>query len=190
MKELITIQSELKASKNQYNRHGGYKYRNAEDILESVKPILKKLECYLIMSDEPVIIGTFNYIIAHVTICNNKNVKITVNAVAREAEIQKGMHSAQITGSTSSYARKYALNGLFCIDDTKDDDTKPPPPVKTAAEIATDKANLIVKAKKCFEAIKQPTPEIELFMKEIDAYDSIVIVKSMTKMQAILTKQG
>lgn len=121
MKELINIQSELKAPKNQYNSFGKYSYRNAEDILEAVKPLLKKNNCHLTITDEIILIGDRYYVKATAEITNGTD-KVTASAMAREEESKKGMDSAQLTGATSSYARKYALNGLFCIDDTKDSD--------------------------------------------------------------------
>ena len=121
MKELINIQSELKAPKSQYNSFGKYQYRNAEDILEAVKPLLKKNNCHLTITDEIVLIGDRYYVKATAEITNGTEVVVT-SALAREEESKKGMDSAQLTGATSSYARKYALNGLFCIDDTKDSD--------------------------------------------------------------------
>ena len=121
MKELINIQSELKAPKSQYNSFGKYQYRNAEDILEAVKPLLKKNNCQLTITDEIILIGDRYYVKATAEITNGTEVVVT-SALAREEESKKGMDSAQLTGATSSYARKYALNGLFCIDDTKDSD--------------------------------------------------------------------
>ena len=121
MKELINIQSELKAPKSQYNSFGKYQYRNAEDILEAVKPLLKKNNCHLTITDEIILIGDRYYVKATAEITNGTEVVMT-SALAREEESKKGMDSAQLTGATSSYARKYALNGLFCIDDTKDSD--------------------------------------------------------------------
>lgn len=121
MKELINIQSELKAPKSQYNSFGKYQYRNAEDILEAVKPLLKKNNCHLTITDEIILIGDRYYVKATAEITNGTEVVVT-SALAREEENKKGMDSAQLTGATSSYARKYALNGLFCIDDTKDSD--------------------------------------------------------------------
>ena len=121
MKELINIQSELKAPKSQYNSFGKYQYRNAEDILEAVKPLLKKNNCHLTITDEIILIGDRYYVKATAEITNGTEVVVT-SALAREEESTKGMDSAQLTGATSSYARKYALNGLFCIDDTKDSD--------------------------------------------------------------------
>ena len=121
MKELINIQSELKAPKSQYNSFGKYQYRNAEDILEAVKPLLKKNNCHLTITDEIILIGDRYYVKSTAEITNGTEVVMT-SALAREEESKKGMDSAQLTGATSSYARKYALNGLFCIDDTKDSD--------------------------------------------------------------------
>ena len=123
MKELNTIQSLLKAPKDQYNKFGNYKYRNCEDILEAVKPFLFSQSCTLTISDEIVMIGTRYYVRATATIKNANGETETTTAYAREDESKKGMDASQITGSTSSYARKYALNGLFCIDDTKDSDS-------------------------------------------------------------------
>ena len=123
MKELITIQSELKAPKTQINRFGGYKYRKAEDILEAVKPLLAKQKCTLIISDDIVMIGNRIYVKATATIKNEKGEFEETTGWAREEETKKGMDGSQITGASSSYARKYALNGLFAIDDNADSDT-------------------------------------------------------------------
>jgi hypothetical protein len=123
MKELITIQSELKAPKSQFNKFGGYKYRKAEDILEAVKPLLAKQKCTLIITDDVVLIGNRIYVKATATIKNEKGECETTNGWAREDETKKGMDGSQITGASSSYARKYALNGLFAIDDNADSDT-------------------------------------------------------------------
>lgn len=122
MKELITIQSKLKVCKGQYNRFGKYNYRSAEDILEAVKPLLLECNCSLTMSDEIVLVSNRIYVKATATIKNESGEIETTTAYAREEETKKGMDASQITGSSSSYARKYALNGLFCIDDTKDAD--------------------------------------------------------------------
>lgn len=122
MKELITIQSELKAPKSQFNKFGGYKYRKAEDILEAVKPLLAKQKCTLIISDDIVMIGNRIYVKATSTIKNEKGECETTTGWAREEETKKGMDGSQITGASSSYARKYALNGLFAIDDNADSD--------------------------------------------------------------------
>lgn len=123
MKELIAIQSELKAPKNQFNKFGGYKYRKAEDILEAVKPLLNKQKCTLTITDDIVMVGNRIYVKATATIKNEKGECETTTGWAREDETKKGMDGSQITGASSSYARKYALNGLFAIDDNADSDT-------------------------------------------------------------------
>ena len=123
VKIMQSIQSELKAPKGQTNKFGGYSYRSAEDILEAVKPLLNKYNCFLTVSDEIVEVGGRVYVKATATVNESHSDPIAVTtAFAREAEVKKGMDEAQITGSASSYARKYALNGLFAIDDTKDPD--------------------------------------------------------------------
>ena len=122
--KLLNIQTKLKAPKGQLNSYGGYNYRSCEDILEMVKPLLKINKCVLTISDEIVIVGDRYYIRAAATITDAEGDENYTNvAYAREEESKKGMDGAQITGTASSYARKYALNGLFCIDDTKDADT-------------------------------------------------------------------
>ena len=123
MKELIAIQSELKAPKTQFNKFGGYKYRKAEDILEAVKPLLAKQKCTLIITDDIVLVGNRIYVKATATIKNEKGESETSTGWAREEEQKKGMDGSQITGASSSYARKYALNGLLAIDDNADSDT-------------------------------------------------------------------
>lgn len=123
MKELVAIQSELKAPKSLFNNFGGYKYRKAEDILEAVKPLLAKQKCTLIITDDVVLIGNRIYVKATATIKNEKGECEATNGWAREEESKKGMDGSQITGASSSYARKYALNGLFAIDDNADSDT-------------------------------------------------------------------
>ncbi len=119
-KKLWTIQQSLNAPKGQYNKFGGYAYRSAEDILESVKPLLQNVT--LMVSDEIVLIGDRYYVKATATLSDGED-SISATAFAREEKEQKGMTAGQLTGATSSYARKYALNGLFCIDDAKDLDT-------------------------------------------------------------------
>lgn len=133
--KLLKIQSELKAPKGQFNAFGKYKYRSCEDILEVVKPLLKEEGLVLTLSDDIVVIGDRIYVKATATlslkyptvettksIINSPDVSTTTTAYAREEETKKGMDGSQITGAASSYARKYALNGLFLIDDAKDSD--------------------------------------------------------------------
>ena len=121
--KLSQIQNKLNAPKGQYNSFGKYNYRNCEDILQALKPILAEHKCHVSLSDEVVIVGNRFYIKATATITDSENNSFSTTAFAREAESKKGMDESQVTGSTSSYARKYALNGLFAIDDNKDADT-------------------------------------------------------------------
>lgn len=125
MKRVATVQGELKAPKNQYNSFGKYKYRSCEDILEAAKPLCVKNGMVLTVNDSVVVVGERYYIKATATLRDTESAEELSNeAFAREENEKKGMDSAQVTGATSSYARKYALNGLFCIDDTKDVDTE------------------------------------------------------------------
>lgn len=121
IEKVSQIQANLKAPKGQYNKFGGYNYRSCEDILEAVKPMLAEKGLILTITDEISQIGDRYYVKSTATITDGENSVIN-SAFAREAEAKKGMDESQITGATSSYARKYALNGLFCIDDTKDAD--------------------------------------------------------------------
>jgi hypothetical protein len=126
MKELVKIQAELKAPKNQRNNFGKYNYRSCEDILEGLKPLLQANECYVTLNDDVVEIGGLLMIKATATITNSKGTAISVVAFAGIDRSKKGMDISQSFGSSASYARKYALNGLFAIDDTKDADTQAP----------------------------------------------------------------
>lgn len=128
MKELINklnqIQSDLKAPKSQYNKFGDYNYRSCEDILEAVKPLLKESGLILLIKDEIINLGERYYVKATCTLYDEEGHSLSTEALAREAEAKKKMDESQITGAASSYARKYALNGLFAIDDNKDADTQ------------------------------------------------------------------
>ena len=138
---LMNIQSKLVAPKGQWNKFGGYAYRSAEDILNAVKPLLAENGATLTLTDEPILVGDWHYIKATATF-KAKYEEQVVTAFARESENKKGQDVSQITGTASSYARKYALNGLFLIDDNKDADTnayhqqnnKPTPKKKPAAK--------------------------------------------------------
>lgn len=122
--KLLKLQEELKAPKGQYNSFGKYRYRSCEDILEAVKPLLVKYDLSLTIKDDIVAVGDRIYVKAEAYLVDNKtDAGITNTAFAREDETNKGMSASQITGTASSYARKYCLNGLFLIDDTKDADT-------------------------------------------------------------------
>ena len=118
---LSAIQSQLKAPKNQFNKFGNYKYRSCEDILEGLKPLLAEHKAAVTIQDDIQVIGNRVYVKATATLMHS-GAELSVTAFAREAEDKKGMDAAQVTGATSSYARKYALNGLFACDDTKDSD--------------------------------------------------------------------
>lgn len=148
--KLLSVQTMLKAPKSQYNAFGKYNYRNCEDILEAVKPLCKEVNATVYLTDEIVQIGERYYVKATAYFVNADLLDqyITVTAYAREEETKKGMDGSQVTGASSSYARKYALNGLFDIDDTKDSDTtnthgkeetpkqdKPTPKQKTPREL-------------------------------------------------------
>lgn len=122
--KLQKIQHELKAPKSQRNSFGGYDYRSCSDILESVKPLLDKYGCSLLLSDDVMSIGADNYLVSIATLLDvESGLTVETRSLAREPINQKGQSAPQMTGSASSYARKYALNGLFCIDDSKDIDS-------------------------------------------------------------------
>lgn len=122
IEKIVAIQSELKAPKGQYNSFGKYNYRSCEDILEGVKPLLAKHGLVLTIQDSIDLIGDRFYVKATATITDGKE-QLSTSAYARESLDKKGMDASQVTGATSSYARKYSLNGLLAIDDTKDADT-------------------------------------------------------------------
>lgn len=166
METLNKIQRELKAPKGQKNTFGNYNYRSCEDILEAVKPLLGT--AILTINDEVVLIGDRYYIKATATIKQGEE-SFSISAFAREPEGRKGMDEAQVTGATSSYARKYALNGLFAIDDTKDSDA-------TNNGTSEKNVNNVYKAKQEAEKIKS-LPELRKFYaknkglgKEFDSY--------------------
>lgn len=124
MEKLTRIQTELKAPKKQYNSFGKYNYRSCEDILDALKPLLDRYNASVIISDDIVLVGARFYVKATATFIDNETgQQKSATAFAREPETKKGMDESQITGTASSYARKYCLNGLFLIDDTKDADT-------------------------------------------------------------------
>lgn len=131
---LMAVQGALKVPKSQRNEFGKYNYRSCEDILEAVKPLCVKHGLLLTLTDEAVLVGSRYYIKATALVTDGKD-RVFVSAMAREEENRKGMDASQITGTASSYARKYALNGLFCIDDTKDADTMEAPEKETARDI-------------------------------------------------------
>ena len=163
--EIITkITRELKAPKNLKNSFGNYSYRNAESIYEAVKPLLEKHKASLIISDSIEAVGDRFYIKATATLSDSKGESISATAYAREAFTKKGMDEAQITGSASSYARKYALGGLFLLDDNKDIDSldnadtnasTPAKPKKTAKEYAQEVTQALISAGLSLQDIKE-----------------------------------
>lgn len=162
-KKLLAIQAELKAPKGQYNSYGGYQYRSCEDILEAVKPLCSKHGVALMVNDEVTVVGSRYYIKAVATLHDLEGDGIIVaTAYAREPEDKKGMDQSQVTGTASSYARKYALNGLFCIDDTKDADTdehrkQTESQKNKTVEKKAAPPPAIVKCKECGEEITEVT---------------------------------
>ena len=148
---LIAVQSQLKVPKNQYNDYGGFKYRSCEDILEAVKPLLQKEGLYITIADDIVVIGERFYVKATATLSDGENA-ISNHAFAREDAAKKGMDGSQVTGTASSYARKYALNGLLAIDDTKDADA-----LNNGQDAANGKDFDKGKAKAIAEARKAPS---------------------------------
>lgn len=183
--KLLNIQAELKAPKGQMNNYGGYKYRSCEDILEAVKPLLKANKCVLTISDEIANIGERYYIRAAATITDAEGDESYTNvAYAREEETKKGMDGAQITGTASSYARKYALNGLFLIDDTKDADTDEHAK-QTGAEKKTSSEDKKASAKQ-IELVNKLVKDKDAMLK----YYKVDSVEALTMQQAseIITK--
>ena len=156
--KLLKIQTELKAPKNQRNDFGKYNYRSCEDIFEAVKPLLKKENLLLRMTDELVQIGERYYIKATAIITDGTET-IENTSYAREEETKKGMDGSQITGASSSYARKYALNGLFLIDDVKDSDTT-----------NTGEGNSELASKKQIEILKQIFKNEDTLKQLLDKY--------------------
>ncbi len=147
--KLVAVQSKLNAPRSKYNKFGGYYYRSCEDILEACKPLLKETNSSLYLSDDIVQISDRFYVkVTAVFIDNESGESIHNTAFARESTDVKGMSAPQVTGASSTYARKYALNGLFCIDDTVDDDTE---------ELKNEKDNRIKQEKKQTKQPQQPT---------------------------------
>ncbi len=173
---LQQIQAELKAPKGQYNSFGKYKYRSCEDILEAVKPLLNKYDAVLMLSDELRLLGDRYYVMARATITKGGEVLGETTAFAREPEEKKGMDTSQITGTASSYARKYALNGLFLIDDTKDADTDEYQ-TQTSGKTPNSKKNNLPEGDVKAEAdLTKPTDKIDemslnALKKQIAAYE-------------------
>ncbi len=182
---LSKIQTELNAPKNQRNNFGKYNYRSCEDILEGLKPLLKAAEASIILSDDIKMIGDRIYVVATATLFkDNKNIGEST-AFAREPLQQKGMNEAQITGSASSYARKYALNGLFAIDDNKDADTDEhqnnannrPQPKQNKPDYRTEIFNLL-------ESGRVPSTDKEAYIAKFKADTSLLNAKTVAEIKA------
>lgn len=162
--KLLSIQAKIKVPKNQFNKFGKYYFRNLEDILEAVKPYLVEHKLTLLLDDEIVNVGNHNYIKATATLSDCKE-SISAYTYAREAEQQTGMQDAQLTGSTSSYARKYALNGLFAIDDTKDADSQDNTPKAAKKPVQAKQDPLAVAKNNLQKALKSFGHDNEVKMK-------------------------
>jgi len=192
MKEILTkltqVQIELKAPKGQRNNFGNYNYRNAEDILEALKPLLNDKGLSLVMEDKVTQVGDRYYVKSKVTLYDNASGQhITNQAYAREEENKKGMDGSQITGASSSYARKYALNGMFAIDDTKDSDS-----TNTHGKEET-KANqpLVQKPKEVkVEPKEEPKGELTDEAVELIIVNNLASIKKQDDLDKVLAKYG
>lgn len=201
MNILTEIQNELKAPKSKYNSFGKYKYRSCEDILEAVKPILKKYEASLTIRDEMIEVGGRVYVKAIAIFSAPEGISCECTAFAREPEDKKGMDASQITGTASSYARKYALNGLFLIDDTKDPDTDEYTAQTKGEEerekVAAQKIG-VVKGKALEKLLKDNGQDVDAFLKyyKVDKIEDLteeqhlIIVNSLQKRLAEQKKNG
>ena len=184
--KLGIIQSKLKAPKGQYNSFGKYKYRSCEDILEAVKPLLVETKTVLCITDQMEVVGDRIYVRAetHLKDAEDSSSEIVTIAYAREEESKKGMDSSQVTGAASSYARKYALNGLFCIDDNKDSDsTNTGEKEKTPgrkAEPAKETEMISSETTMSIKNIIDKYPEAKL-LEQIKARFKVNDIKSLTK---------
>lgn len=166
--QLLAVQAQLKAPKGQFNNFGNYKYRSCEDILESVKPLLAEHGLTLSLSDSVQEVGGRIYVKATAYLANEESEGVYTEAFAREEETKKGMDSSQITGAASSYARKYALNGLFLIDDTKDSDstnTHGKEPEPKAAPAPAKEESIMDKAVNYLKAARDRQEAYESVMK-------------------------
>lgn len=165
MIELQKIQRKLNVPKSLYNKFGGFNYRNSEQIFEAVKPLLEEHKCVLTLSDDIVLIGDRFYVRATATITNSQGQSVSASALAREAEDKKGMDEAQVTGAASSYARKYALGGLFLIDDGQDPDSQDnsnKTPIPTTSSVPKTQT-----PKSAVKAAKIPAFDLNAAIKEV-----------------------
>lgn len=180
---LMAVQAELKAPKNQRNNFGKYNYRSCEDIVEAVKPLLKDNGLFLNMSDDIVLIGDRYYVKATVSVTDIvTGESVQTSALAREAAQKKGMDESQVTGTASSYARKYALNGLFAIDDTKDADTDQYKQQTSKAPVKSSQNEDLMAAKR---QLKAEVDRIGCTWDEVKAISSMKLGKTETKKMSV-----
>ena len=180
---LMAVQAELKAPKNQHNSFGKYDYRSAEDIVEAVKPLLKENGLFLTMSDDIVLIGDRYYVKATVKVVDIvTGESVQTSALAREAAQRKGMDECQVTGTASSYARKYALNGLFAIDDTKDADTDQYARQTSKAPVKSSQNEDLMAAKR---RLKAEVDRIGCTWDEVKAISNMKLGKMETKKMSV-----
>ena len=181
---LFQIQSELKAPKNQFNKFGGYKYRSCEDIMEALKPVLLKHEANCFISDDVVLICERYYLKATVTLTLKDATCYKTTAFAREEETKKGMDASQITGSASSYARKYALNAMFAIDDTADADATNTHDKETLKALNTEQVLEIE------SLVSQSGTDREKFLQyfKVDSIEKLPYDKAIKALQAKMAK--
>lgn len=183
MSKLVEIQAELKAPKSQRNTFGKYNYRSAEDILEAVKPLLKKHDAKIILSDKPILVGDWHYIEATAKFVCGDEVEV-VTAYAREPLNKKGMDESQITGTASSYARKYALNGLLLIDDTKDADTD-----EYKKQTSRNASNRQFKQYISSEKVKQYEDDVQAIIKATNINDGSIMGALLKKANATMIEK-
>ena len=183
MSKLVEIQAELKAPKSQRNTFGKYNYRSAEDILEAVKPLLKKHDAKIILSDKPILVGDWHYIEATAKFVCGDEVEV-VTAYAREPLNKKGMDESQITGTASSYARKYALNGLLLIDDTKDADTD-----EYKKQTSQNASNRQFKQYISNEKVKQYENDVQAIIKATNINDGSIMGALLNKANATMIEK-
>jgi hypothetical protein len=190
--KLLAVIDDLKAPKGQYNSFGKYHYRSCEDIVEAVKPLLSRHGLRMKISDRVVLVGSSNYVKATVMVTDGEKVDFATG-YAREAEKQAGMADSQITGSTSSYARKYALNGMFCIDDTKDADTdeqhnevqnRPYVPPERKNEVPGPSENQKNKIRELGEKLKLTPESVEARIAELATTSDAL--KAIAKLQELV----
>ena len=180
---LMAVQAELKAPKNQRNNFGKYNYRSCEDIVEAVKPLLKENGLFLTMSDDIVLIGDRYYVKATVSVTDIvTGESVQTSALAREAAQKKGMDESQVTGTASSYARKYALNGLFAIDDTKDADTDQYKQQTSKAPVKASQNEDLIAAKR---RLKTEVDRIGCTWDEVRAISRVKLGKTETKKMSV-----